>query len=192
MTETVDQAQAQPPRALAGITGDATSLSLASTSHSGGSRGGRLPSRPRRTPASSHISIGASYTTSVDITRGLPCGHSSRAAVSIDAECSMNHACGPSTTQAVTPPSCMTPTATTSKPLGEHHPRQRGDGQGRPRVAGQDEQRPPGEEGRNRQGDLHPVVARPAVEQAGRPYLPRQGMKAGRRRIGRSGPPACS
>ena len=72
MTETVDQAQAQPPRALAGITGDATTLSLASTSHSGGSRGGRrLPSRPRRTPASSHISTGASYTTSVDITRPL-------------------------------------------------------------------------------------------------------------------------
>ena len=31
MTETVDQAQAQPPRALAGIIEDATSLSLVST-----------------------------------------------------------------------------------------------------------------------------------------------------------------
>jgi len=51
MTETVDQAQAQPPRALAGIIEDATSLSFVSTSHFGGSRGGRLPSRPRRTPA---------------------------------------------------------------------------------------------------------------------------------------------
>ena len=52
MTETVDQAQAQPPRALADIIKDATSLSFVSTSHSGGSRGGRrLPSRPRRTPA---------------------------------------------------------------------------------------------------------------------------------------------
>jgi hypothetical protein len=32
-------------------------------------------------------------------------------------ECSMNHACGPSTSQAITAPSCMTPTATTSKPF---------------------------------------------------------------------------
>ena len=47
MTETVDQAQAQPPRALAGTIEDATSLSCVSTSHFEGSRGGRLTSRPR-------------------------------------------------------------------------------------------------------------------------------------------------
>jgi hypothetical protein len=46
MTETVDQAQAQPPRALAGTIEDATSLSFVSTSHFEGSRGGRLASRP--------------------------------------------------------------------------------------------------------------------------------------------------
>jgi hypothetical protein len=45
MTETVDQAQAQPPRALAGIIEDSTSLSFVSTSHFEGSRGGRLTSR---------------------------------------------------------------------------------------------------------------------------------------------------
>ena len=33
------------------------------------------------------------------------------------AKCSMNHACGPSTSQAITAPSCATPTATTSKPF---------------------------------------------------------------------------
>ena len=32
-------------------------------------------------------------------------------------KCSMNHSCGPSTSQAITAPSCMTPTATTSKPF---------------------------------------------------------------------------
>ena len=42
MTETVDQAQAQPPRALAGTIEDATSLSFVSTGHFEGSRGGRL------------------------------------------------------------------------------------------------------------------------------------------------------
>jgi len=47
MTETVDQAQAQPPRALAGVIEDATSLSFVSTSHFEGSRGGRLASRRR-------------------------------------------------------------------------------------------------------------------------------------------------
>ena len=67
--------------------------------------------------------------------------------------------------------------------LGEHHPHQRGDGEGRPRVADDDEQGPPGEEGEDRQGDLHPVVARPAVEQAHRPHLQRQRTKAGRRGI---------
>jgi hypothetical protein len=51
MTETVDQAQAQTPRALAGVIEGATSLSFVSTSHFEGSRGGRLPSRPRRIPA---------------------------------------------------------------------------------------------------------------------------------------------
>ena len=51
MTETVDQAQAQPPRALAGVIEDATSLSCVSTSHFEGSRGGRLASRRRRIPA---------------------------------------------------------------------------------------------------------------------------------------------
>ena len=76
--------------------------------------------------------------------------------------------------------------------LGEHHPHHRGHGQGRPRVAGHDEQRPSSEEGGDRQGDLHPVVARPAVEQTDRPYLPRQRMKASRRRIHSSSPPARS
>ena len=51
MTETVDQAQAQPPRALAGVIEDATSLSFVPASHFGGSRGGRLTSRRHRTPA---------------------------------------------------------------------------------------------------------------------------------------------
>ena len=51
MTETVDQAQARPPRALAGVIEDATSLSLVSTSHFEGSRGGRLTSRRHRIPA---------------------------------------------------------------------------------------------------------------------------------------------
>ena len=37
MTETVDQAQAQPPRALAGVIEDATSRSFVSTSHFEGS-----------------------------------------------------------------------------------------------------------------------------------------------------------
>jgi hypothetical protein len=46
MTETVDQAQAQPPRALASIIEDATSLSFVSTTHLEGSRGGPLTSRP--------------------------------------------------------------------------------------------------------------------------------------------------
>jgi hypothetical protein len=52
MAETVDQAQAQPPRALASIIEDATSLFFVSTSHFEGSRGGRLTfRRHRRTPA---------------------------------------------------------------------------------------------------------------------------------------------
>jgi hypothetical protein len=55
MTETVDQAQARPLRALAGVIEDATSLSIVSTSHFKGSRGGRLTSRRRRTPASSAL-----------------------------------------------------------------------------------------------------------------------------------------
>jgi len=72
--------------------------------------------------------------------------------------------------------------------LGEHDPHQGGDGQGRPRVADDDEQDPCREEGEDRQGDLHPVVARPAIEQADRPDLPRQYVKASRRRIDGSGP----
>jgi hypothetical protein len=67
MTETVDQAQAQPPRALAGIIEDATSLSFVSTSHFGGSRGGRLPHGHAVLRQSSHISAGCPCTTSVDI-----------------------------------------------------------------------------------------------------------------------------
>jgi hypothetical protein len=52
MTETVDQAQAQPPRALAGVIEDATSLSFVSTSRFEGSRGGRLTlTATRHTPA---------------------------------------------------------------------------------------------------------------------------------------------
>lgn len=43
MTETVDQAQAQPPRARAGFIEDGTSLSFVSTSHFEGSRGGASP-----------------------------------------------------------------------------------------------------------------------------------------------------
>ena len=42
MTETVDQAQAQPPRALAGVIEDATSLSFVPASHFEGSRGRSL------------------------------------------------------------------------------------------------------------------------------------------------------
>jgi hypothetical protein len=76
--------------------------------------------------------------------------------------------------------------------LGEHHPHQRGDGESRPRVADQDEQGPSSEEGEDRQGDFHPVVAWPAVEQTDRPYLPRQRMKASRRRIDDSRQPVCS
>ena len=72
--------------------------------------------------------------------------------------------------------------------LGEHHSDQRGDGEGRPRVADDDEQDPCREEGEDRQGDLDPVVAWPAVEQADRPYLPGQYMKASRRRIDSSRP----
>ena len=53
MTETVDQAQAKPPRALAGVIEDATSLSFVSTSHFEGSRGGRLTSRRRILPVRS-------------------------------------------------------------------------------------------------------------------------------------------
>ena len=67
--------------------------------------------------------------------------------------------------------------------LGEHHPHQRSDREGRPRVADHDEQGPSSEEGEDRQGDLHPVVVWPAVEQSHRPYLPRQRTKAGRRGI---------
>ena len=48
---------------------------------------------------------------------GLPCGHSSRQRSALMPKCSMNHASGPSTTQAITAPSCVTPTATTSKPF---------------------------------------------------------------------------
>jgi len=48
---------------------------------------------------------------------GLPCGHSSRQRSALMPKCSMNHACGPSNTQAITAPSCVTPTATTSKPF---------------------------------------------------------------------------
>jgi hypothetical protein len=51
MTETVDQAQVQPPRALAGVIEDAASLCFVPASHFEGSRGGRLTSRLRRTPA---------------------------------------------------------------------------------------------------------------------------------------------
>jgi hypothetical protein len=76
--------------------------------------------------------------------------------------------------------------------LGEHHPHQWGDGEGHPRVADHDEQRPSGEEREDRQGDLHPVVAGPAVEQTHRSYLPRQCAKAGRRRIDGSRLPVCS
>jgi hypothetical protein len=58
MTETVDQAQAQPPRALVGVIEDATSLSFVSASHFEGSRGGRLASRRHAVlRQSSHIRI---------------------------------------------------------------------------------------------------------------------------------------
>ena len=51
MTETVDQAPTQPPGALAGVIEDAISLSFVLASRFEGSRGGRLASRRRRTPA---------------------------------------------------------------------------------------------------------------------------------------------
>jgi len=44
-------------------------------------------------------------------------GHSSRQRSALMPKCSMNHASGPSTTQAITAPSCVPPTATTSKPF---------------------------------------------------------------------------
>ena len=50
----------------------------------------------------------------------------------------------------------------------------------------------PAKIGADRQGDLHPVVARPAVEQAHRPYLQRQRAKAGRGGIGGSGRPCAA
>jgi hypothetical protein len=69
MTETVDQAQAQPPRALAGIIEDATSLSFVSTSHFEGLRGGRLTSRRhRRISGKAVTSVPVTpYTTSADV-----------------------------------------------------------------------------------------------------------------------------
>ena len=68
MTETVDQAQAQPPRALAGIIEDATSLSFVPASHFEGSRGG--PPRLTATPYSGKAVTSGSatpFTTSVDV-----------------------------------------------------------------------------------------------------------------------------
>src|ERR1700727_74697 len=75
--------------------------------------------------------------------------------------------------------------------LGEHDPHQRGDGEDGPRVADNEEQGPSSEEGEDRQGDLHPVVARSAVEQAHPPYLQRQCAKASRRWIDSSGQAVC-
>ena len=76
MTETVDQAQAQPPRALAGIIEDATSLSFVSTSHFEGSRGGRLTSR-RHAVLRQAVTSGSAtpYTTSVDVNLPTHRGH---------------------------------------------------------------------------------------------------------------------
>jgi hypothetical protein len=48
---------------------------------------------------------------------GLPCGHSSRRRSALMSKWSMNHACDPGTTRAITAPSCVTPTAATSKPF---------------------------------------------------------------------------
>jgi hypothetical protein len=67
MTETVDQAQAQPPRALAGVIEDATSLSFVSTSHFERSRGTPSPHGDTVFRQSSHISTDYPYTTSVDV-----------------------------------------------------------------------------------------------------------------------------
>ena len=67
--------------------------------------------------------------------------------------------------------------------LGEHDPQQRGDGQGRPRVTGDHQQRPSGGKRQDRHGDLHPVVAGPAVEQAHPPHPQRQHAETRRRRI---------
>jgi hypothetical protein len=76
--------------------------------------------------------------------------------------------------------------------LGEQHPHQWGDGEGCPRVADHDEQGPSSEESEDRQGDLHPVVAAPALEQTHRPYLQRQCAKGSRRRIDGSRQPVGS
>ena len=75
MTETVDQAQAQPPRALAGIIEDATSLSFVPASHFEGSRGGRLTSRLTTPYSGKAVTSGSAtpYTTSVDV--NLPTHH---------------------------------------------------------------------------------------------------------------------
>jgi hypothetical protein len=147
MTETVDQAQAQPPRALAGVIEDATSLSFVPASHFGGSR--RWPPCLTAMPYSGKAVTSGSaipYTTSVDVSLPTHCGHLQQFAghwrgVPRDAyrvrgtrqgcradilpgqrsalmpKCSMNHACGPATTQAITAPSCVTSTAATSKPF---------------------------------------------------------------------------
>jgi hypothetical protein len=135
MTETVDQAQAQPPRALAGVIEDATSLSFVPASHFGGSR--RWPPCLTAMPYSGKAVTSGSaipYTTSVDVSLPTHCGHLQQFAghwrgVPRDAyrvrgtrqgcradilpgqrsalmpKCSMNHACGPGTTQAITAPS---------------------------------------------------------------------------------------
>ena len=68
MTETVDQGQAQPPRALAGVIEDATSLSFVPASHFGGSR--RWPPCLTAMPYSGKAVTSGSaipYTTSVDV-----------------------------------------------------------------------------------------------------------------------------
>ena len=65
MTETVDQAQAQPPRALAAVIEDATSLSFVSTSHF--RRIARWPPRLTATPYSGKAVSVTPYTTSVDV-----------------------------------------------------------------------------------------------------------------------------
>jgi hypothetical protein len=96
MTETVDQAQAQPPRALAGIIEDARVL-------------GRPVDHRRGVPRDAYRIRGTRQGCRAGILPGQ------RSALM--PKCSMNHACGPSTSQAITAPSCVTPTATASKPF---------------------------------------------------------------------------
>ena len=75
--------------------------------------------------------------------------------------------------------------------LSEGESRQNGDGEGRPRVADDNEHGPCGQEGEDRQGDLQPVVTGPSVKETHRSHLIRQRTKASRRRVDCRRRPVC-